>query len=159
MKCRIGRLRHKLIHATTKQGERAERWNGDDQTGDGGYQRLINAVCELRRTRVAFRVCNLLKGEQHEVSPETGISEQQHGSQNWFVRLNVRFNEGYIAVRTRYTGWLQAFLDLGQFGNTNDARRGVGRRFNLRNDLLGELYVRNRAAKRHAQGQALARPR
>ena len=65
----------------------------------------------LSRTLVPVMAAWLLKGEQHEVSPETGISEQHHASQNWFTRVNTRFNDGYIAVRTRYTGMLQAFLD------------------------------------------------
>jgi multidrug efflux pump subunit AcrB len=65
----------------------------------------------LSRTLVPVMAAWLLRGEQHEVSPETGLSEQQHASPNWFTRINQRFNEGYIAVRTRYTALLQSFLD------------------------------------------------
>jgi multidrug efflux pump subunit AcrB len=64
----------------------------------------------LSRTLVPVLAAFLLKGEQHEVNPETGLSDtpEAHG---WFGRLNARFNDGYIAVRTRYTAMLQSFLD------------------------------------------------
>jgi multidrug efflux pump subunit AcrB len=64
----------------------------------------------LSRTLVPVLAAFLLRGEQHEVNPETGLSDvpQAHG---WFGRLNARFNDGYIAVRTRYTSLLQRFLD------------------------------------------------
>jgi multidrug efflux pump subunit AcrB len=65
----------------------------------------------LSRTLVPVMAAWLLRGEQHEVSPETGLSEQHHRSSNWFTRVNDRFNEGYIAVRARYTVLLQRFLD------------------------------------------------
>jgi multidrug efflux pump subunit AcrB len=64
----------------------------------------------LSRTLVPVLAAFLLRGEQHEVNPDTGLSDapQAHG---WFGRLNARFNDGYIAVRTRYTALLQRFLD------------------------------------------------
>jgi multidrug efflux pump subunit AcrB len=65
----------------------------------------------LSRTLVPVMAAWLLRGEQHEVSPETGLSEQHHTSSNWFTRIHDRFNEGYIAARTSYTALLQRFLD------------------------------------------------
>jgi len=64
----------------------------------------------LSRTLVPVLAAFLLRGEQHEVNPDTGLSDapQAHGR---FGRLNARFNDGYIAVRTRYTALLQRFLD------------------------------------------------
>jgi multidrug efflux pump subunit AcrB len=64
----------------------------------------------LSRTLVPVLAAYLLKAEQHEVNPETGIPEQAHHTENWFARFNSKFNAGYIYVRTRYTGWLRAFL-------------------------------------------------
>ena len=63
----------------------------------------------LSRTLVPVLAAFLLRSEQHEVNPETGLSEapEAHG---WFGRLNARFNDGYIAFRTRYTALLQGFL-------------------------------------------------
>ena len=68
----------------------------------------------LSRTLVPVMAAYLLRGEQHEVNPETGLSEApqaQAGSR----RLNG-FNDGYIAVRTRYTAVLQAFYGASQSG-------------------------------------------
>jgi multidrug efflux pump subunit AcrB len=64
----------------------------------------------LSRTLVPVMGAFLLKGEQHEVNPETGLSDTPQ-ARGWFGRLNARFNDGYIAVRTRYTALLQRFLD------------------------------------------------
>ncbi len=64
----------------------------------------------LSRTLVPVLAAYLLRAEQHEVNPETGIPEQAHQTENWFSRFNSKFNAGYIYVRTRYTGWLRAFL-------------------------------------------------
>src|SRR5882757_576746 len=63
----------------------------------------------LSRTLVPVLAAYLLRKEQHEVNPETGLSDAPHTG-GWFARLNTRFNDGYIAVRTRYTGLLQRFL-------------------------------------------------
>src|SRR5438445_7007930 len=63
----------------------------------------------LSRTLVPVMAAYLLRGEQHEVNPETGLSEAPHTG-GWFSRLNTKFNDGYIAVRTRYTALLQSFL-------------------------------------------------
>src|SRR4051794_30609559 len=64
----------------------------------------------LSRTLVPVMAAYLLRGEQHEVDPATGISEQKHARKNWFARVNERFNDGYIWVRTRYTGLLRGFI-------------------------------------------------
>ena len=69
----------------------------------------------LSRTLVPVLAAFLLRGEQHEVNPETGLSEAPQ-AQGWFGRLNARFNDGYIAVRTRYTALLQRFLEQPQSG-------------------------------------------
>ena len=63
----------------------------------------------LSRTLVPVLGAYLLRREQHEVNPETGLSETPHTG-GWFARLNARFNDGYIAVRTRYTALLERFL-------------------------------------------------
>jgi multidrug efflux pump subunit AcrB len=63
----------------------------------------------LSRTLVPVLAWYLLRGEQHEVNPETGLSERRE-AHGWFARLNERFNSGYIAVRTRYTALLTRFL-------------------------------------------------
>jgi multidrug efflux pump subunit AcrB len=64
----------------------------------------------LSRTLVPVMAAYLLRHEQHEVDPETGLSETTHNA-SWFSRVNTRFNDGYIAVRTRYTALLQRFLE------------------------------------------------
>jgi multidrug efflux pump subunit AcrB len=64
----------------------------------------------LSRTLVPVLAAFLLRGEQHEVNPDTGLSDAPQ-AHTWFGRLNARFNNGYIAVRTRYTVLLQRFLD------------------------------------------------
>jgi multidrug efflux pump subunit AcrB len=64
----------------------------------------------LSRTLVPVMAAYLLRGEQHEVDPETGLSEAEP-AQGWFARLNARFNGGYIAVRTRYTAVLRQFIE------------------------------------------------
>ena len=66
----------------------------------------------LSRTLVPVLAAYLLRSEQHEVNPETGVSEDQPegGKKSWFGRLNERFNDGYIRVRTRYTGLLTSFI-------------------------------------------------
>jgi multidrug efflux pump subunit AcrB len=64
----------------------------------------------LSRTLVPVLAAFLLRSEQHEVNPETGLSETQE-AHGWFGRLNARFNDGYIVFRTRYTALLQGFLE------------------------------------------------
>src|SRR4051812_9966151 len=63
----------------------------------------------LSRTLVPVLAAYMLRKEQHEVNPETGLSEAPHTG-GWFARVNTKFNDGYIAVRTRYTALLQRFL-------------------------------------------------
>jgi multidrug efflux pump subunit AcrB len=64
----------------------------------------------LSRTLVPVLAAYMLRAEQHEVDPETGVSEPAHEPQGFFGRMNTTFNGGYIAVRTRYTGVLEKFL-------------------------------------------------
>ena len=64
----------------------------------------------LSRTLVPVMSAFLLRGEQHEVDPGTGVSVAAAEDKNWLSQLNVRFNDGYIWVRTRYTNVLRAFL-------------------------------------------------
>jgi multidrug efflux pump subunit AcrB len=64
----------------------------------------------LSRTLVPVMVNFLLKAEQHEVNPETGIAIETHVAKNWLARFNDRFNKAYIAVRTRYTEALTWFI-------------------------------------------------
>jgi multidrug efflux pump subunit AcrB len=64
----------------------------------------------LSRTLVPVMSVFLLRGEQHEVDPATGVSTTAPRSTNWFYRINERFNDGYIQVRTAYTGLLRAFI-------------------------------------------------
>jgi multidrug efflux pump subunit AcrB len=71
----------------------------------------------------------LLKGEQHEVDPATGVSTGAPQTKNWFYRINERFNDGYIWVRTRYTGLLEAFI----------SRRRVA--FLLTGGVIGSAFV------------------
>ena len=65
----------------------------------------------LSRTLVPVLVNFLLRAEQHEVDPATGVPIE-HGSttQGWFERFHQRFNVGYIVVRTRYTAALTWFI-------------------------------------------------
>jgi multidrug efflux pump subunit AcrB len=83
----------------------------------------------LSRTLVPVMSAFLLKGEQHEVDPATGVSAATPHQENWLYRVNERFNEGYIWVRTGYTGLLGAFL----------ARRRVA--FLLTGALVGSAFV------------------
>ncbi len=65
----------------------------------------------LSRTLVPVLAAYMLRGEQHVVNPETGVSAnkpEQHKS--WFGRVNESFNNGYITVRTRYTDLLTRFI-------------------------------------------------
>jgi multidrug efflux pump subunit AcrB len=64
----------------------------------------------LSRTLVPVMSAFLLKGEQHEVDPATGVSAATPERKNWFYRLNDRFNDGYIWVRTGYTELLGSFI-------------------------------------------------
>jgi multidrug efflux pump subunit AcrB len=64
----------------------------------------------LSRTLVPVMSAFLLKGEQHEVDPATGVSAATPEKKNWFYRINDRFNDGYIWVRTEYTELLRAFI-------------------------------------------------
>src|SRR5271154_6502607 len=64
----------------------------------------------LSRTLVPVMSAFILKGEQHEVDPATGVSSAAPESRNWLYRINERFNAGYIWVRTGYTELLRAFL-------------------------------------------------
>src|SRR5581483_5290874 len=65
----------------------------------------------LSRTLVPVMVNFLLRAEQHEVNPETGIAMEEHAANNWLERFNKRFNAAYIAVRTRYTVALTWFIE------------------------------------------------
>lgn len=64
----------------------------------------------LSRTLVPVMSAYLLRHEQHEVDPATGVSSQVEQSGNFFSRVNRGFNEGYIRVRNRYTEILKQFL-------------------------------------------------
>jgi multidrug efflux pump subunit AcrB len=64
----------------------------------------------LSRTLVPVMSSFLLKGEQHEVDPASGVSAAAPHDMNWFYRVNQRFNEGYDRVRTGYIGLLEGFL-------------------------------------------------
>src|SRR5579863_3596728 len=64
----------------------------------------------LSRTLVPVMSAFLLRGEQHEVNPATGISTAASQSTNWFYRANERFNDGYLRVRTVYTELLRTFI-------------------------------------------------
>jgi multidrug efflux pump subunit AcrB len=83
----------------------------------------------LSRTLVPVMSAFLLKGEQHEVDPETGVSTAAPQTENWFSRINERFNDGYIWVRTRYTDLLEVFI----------ARRTVA--FLLTGGLVASAFV------------------
>src|SRR5439155_2970084 len=89
------------------RGRRQDRKDAVDFPWKPGLEGLPDDL----RTLVPVLGAFLLRGEQHEVNPETGLSDapQAHG---WFGRLNARFNDGYIAVRTRYTVLLLRFLDV-----------------------------------------------
>jgi multidrug efflux pump subunit AcrB len=65
----------------------------------------------LSRTLVPVMVNFLLRAEQHEVNPETGVATEDHAPKNWLERFNQRFNAVYIAVRTRYTAALTWFIE------------------------------------------------
>jgi multidrug efflux pump subunit AcrB len=64
----------------------------------------------LSRTLVPVMVNYLLKGEQHEVNPETGVAAPSE-AQGRFARFHNRFDEAYVRVRTRYTAALTWFVD------------------------------------------------
>jgi multidrug efflux pump subunit AcrB len=64
----------------------------------------------LSRTLVPVLAAYLLRHEQHEVDPETGISAQDSHAGGRFARFNAKFNDLYIRVRTRYTELLRVFL-------------------------------------------------
>jgi multidrug efflux pump subunit AcrB len=64
----------------------------------------------LSRTLVPVMVNFLLKGEQHEVNPETGVASESNAKSR-FVRFHNRFDEAYIKVRTRYTAALTWFVE------------------------------------------------
>ncbi len=64
----------------------------------------------LSRTLVPVLVDFLLRGEQQEVNPETGVPVETQPAKGWFGRFHDRFNEGYIAARTRYTAALTWFI-------------------------------------------------
>ncbi len=64
----------------------------------------------LSRTLVPVLVNFLLRGEQEEVDPETGVAAHGPGARGWFDRFHERFNDGYITVRTRYTAALTWFI-------------------------------------------------
>jgi multidrug efflux pump subunit AcrB len=64
----------------------------------------------LSRTLVPVMVNYLLKGEQHEVNPETGVAAPPQ-AKGRFERFHNRFDEAYIRVRTRYTAALTWFVE------------------------------------------------
>src|SRR5580700_2541280 len=64
----------------------------------------------LSRTLVPVMSAFLLRSEQHEVDPSTGVSAAAPASRSWLYRINERFNGGYIWVRTEYTELLRAFI-------------------------------------------------
>ena len=64
----------------------------------------------LSRTLVPVMSAFLLRSEQHEVDPSTGVSAAAPASKSWLYRINERFNGGYIWVRTEYTELLRAFI-------------------------------------------------
>ena len=57
----------------------------------------------LSRTLVPVMAAFLLRGEQHEVNRRPALNASQCTA-GWFARFNDAFNDGFIAVRTRYTG-------------------------------------------------------
>jgi multidrug efflux pump subunit AcrB len=64
----------------------------------------------LSRTLVPVMVNYLLRGEQHEVNPETGVAAPSQAKSR-FERFHNRFDEAYIRVRTRYTAALTWFVE------------------------------------------------
>ena len=64
----------------------------------------------LSRTLVPVMVNYLLKGEQHEVNPETGVAAPSEGKSR-FERFHNRFDEAYVKIRTRYTAALTWFVE------------------------------------------------
>jgi multidrug efflux pump subunit AcrB len=66
----------------------------------------------LSRTLVPVMAAFLLRGEQHEVSEETGVAEHAQTAHkgNWFTRVHDAFNRGYVNLRNRYTALLKSFL-------------------------------------------------
>ncbi len=64
----------------------------------------------LSRTLVPVMVNYLLKGEQHEVDPETGVAAPSE-TKSRFARFHNRFDEAYVKIRTRYTAALTWFVD------------------------------------------------
>jgi multidrug efflux pump subunit AcrB len=108
----------------------------------------------LSRTLVPVMSAFLLKGEQHEVDPATGVSAAAPPSTNWLYRINERFNDGYIWVRTEYTALLRAFISRrvtaflltgGLIGSAFLLLPFVGRDFFPRVDA-GQLRLHVRAA-------------
>src|ERR1700720_2620638 len=108
----------------------------------------------LSRTLVPVMSAFLLKGEQHEVDPATGVSAAAPPSTNWLYRINERFNDGYIWVRTEYTELLRAFISRrataflltgGLIGSAFLLLPFVGRDFFPRGDG-GQLRLHVRAA-------------
>ncbi len=64
----------------------------------------------LSRTLVPVMVNYLLRGEQHEVNPETGVAAPSEAKSR-FERFHNRFDEAYVKIRTRYTAALTWFVD------------------------------------------------
>jgi multidrug efflux pump subunit AcrB len=64
----------------------------------------------LSRTLVPVLVNFLLRGEQEEVDPETGVASHDSTARGWFDRFHESFNTAYIKVRTRYTEALTWFI-------------------------------------------------
>ena len=64
----------------------------------------------LSRTLVPVMSAFLLRSEQHEVDPSTGVSAAAPAGKSWLYRINESFNGGYIWVRTEYTELLRAFI-------------------------------------------------
>ncbi|MBV8549883.1 MAG: efflux RND transporter permease subunit [Acidobacteriaceae bacterium] len=63
----------------------------------------------LSRTLVPVMSNYLLKGEQQEVDPETGVNVRSE-AQGTFERFHHRFDEAYVRIRTRYTAVLTRFV-------------------------------------------------
>jgi multidrug efflux pump subunit AcrB len=63
----------------------------------------------LSRTLVPVMTNFLLKSEQHEVDPATGVATQPEATGR-FARFHAKFDEAYIKIRTRYTAALEWFV-------------------------------------------------
>jgi CzcA family heavy metal efflux pump len=64
----------------------------------------------LSRTLVPVLVNFLLRGQQYEVNPETGVQEHAPQARSWFGRFHDGFNNAYVSIRARYTALLESYL-------------------------------------------------